>query len=63
MLSTSSPNFTEFPDGSRPLLPGLQRVDSSMAKVECKSCSHFCLQPSVTGPKVASAVRIFLLGE
>jgi hypothetical protein len=36
VLSASPPDFTEFSNGACPLLPGLSRVDSWMAKVESK---------------------------
>jgi hypothetical protein len=34
VMSTSPPDFTEYPDGASSLLPALHRVDSWMAKVE-----------------------------
>jgi len=36
VMSTFPPDFTYFQDGDCPLFPGLQKVDSSMAKVESK---------------------------
>ena len=43
MMSTLSPDLIKFPDGPFPPLPGLQRGDSCMAKVEGKEAEFFDL--------------------